>query len=651
MDISIEEVVFATTRTKNGKSSGYDNIANEILKLPEIVPVLHTLYAYCFRFGKTPDDWFKSLITPIYKEGKPKNEPLSHRGISLMSTVAKVFTSILNNRISAYLETNNLLCDEQNGFRKNRSCLDHIFTLTTIIKNRQHEKLPTYACFVDFAKAFDSVNHELLWNTILQFDIKGKMYNVIKFMYSNMQAAVTLNGHLTNWFNINGGVRQGDNLAPTLFAMYINSLAKVIKEENCGIDIGNNIKISILLYADDIVLLSDTPEGLQRELDVLNTWIKKYRMAVNMEKTKIIHFRKSNKERTTYPFKLGNDNVNITENYKYLGLTLNEYRNYKETSHILAKSASRALGALTAKYINARGLLFSTFTKLYNSTVLPVLHYACPIWGAKIYNHCDNIHHRAMRTFLGAGKKSPIPALYGEMGWSRPETHRQKETIRYWLQLYNTDNNRILKQVFIWDYIRALQGKKSWNKDIKDTLEDHNMSDLFYGLNVENKKESLVQFEKQQLEIESKKLMEDMSNMPKLRTYRKLKMNPGTENYVKLNISRQQRSTMAKFRNGTFPINIETGRHKQQPLEERVCHHCNILEDEMHYLLHCPLYSRNRRDLYQQFEDILNINPQDLEDAEIFFLLLNITKMVKPTTTFIQEAYEVRKNSLQIKQR
>ncbi len=99
---------------------------------------------------------------------------MSYRGISLMSTVVNIFNGILNNRITQFLNTNNTLCEEQNGFRKLRSCIDNIYALTTVIRNRRLKNQPTFLCFVDFAKAFDSVNRDCLWFKLLNIGISGK---------------------------------------------------------------------------------------------------------------------------------------------------------------------------------------------------------------------------------------------------------------------------------------------------------------------------------------------------------------------------------------------------------------------------------------------------------------------------------------------
>ena len=108
-------------------------------------------------------------------------------------------------------------------------------------------------------------------------------------------------------------------------------------------------------------------------------------MMINMDKTKIIHFRRKRKPRTEREFKLGNDEIEKASLYKYLGLEIDEYLLRDKTVETLAKSGSKALGSLIAKYLNAKGLKFGTFTKLFNSTVVPVMHYGSEIWG--VANH------------------------------------------------------------------------------------------------------------------------------------------------------------------------------------------------------------------------------------------------------------------------
>ena len=128
-------------------------------------------------------------------------------------------------------------------------------------------------------------------------------------MYSNLASCVCVNGRLKDWFQQTAGVRQGDTLAPTLFAIYINDLAIEVKAQNTGVKIAGGEDISILMFADDIVLLSDTAENLQSSMDVLSEWSHKWMLKINNGKTKVVHFRKASTPATEYTFNIG-DTVN-----------------------------------------------------------------------------------------------------------------------------------------------------------------------------------------------------------------------------------------------------------------------------------------------------------------------------------------------------
>ena len=148
---------------KKGKSVGPDMIPNEVLKHSGIKNILLPFLNKCFTHNVIPSCWRKAIIVPIPKSAsKDPFIPLNYRGISLLSCLYKMFTALINARISRYCEENGLLVDEQNGFRPGRSCQDHIYVLSTIIRNRKANGLDTFCAFVDFQKAFDWVNRDLL---------------------------------------------------------------------------------------------------------------------------------------------------------------------------------------------------------------------------------------------------------------------------------------------------------------------------------------------------------------------------------------------------------------------------------------------------------------------------------------------------------
>ena len=154
LPISIAEVELAIARLNLNKAPGLDKIQGSYINHPALTPLLYRLFSVCFNSALIPSDWCSALIHPILKPNTtdPRN-PVNYRGIALQSVVLKVFCKVLNARLSDWSETNCILLDEQNGFRPDRSCLDHLFAICNIISTRKLTKSPTFIAFVDLKKA------------------------------------------------------------------------------------------------------------------------------------------------------------------------------------------------------------------------------------------------------------------------------------------------------------------------------------------------------------------------------------------------------------------------------------------------------------------------------------------------------------------
>ncbi len=212
------------------------------------------------------------MIKPIPKSYLlDQRVPLQYIGIFLLSTVYKLFSGILNKHIVNIADTNKLFADEQNGFRKGRSCIDHMFVLTLIMCNRKAKDLSPYVAYIDFEKAFDCIDGKLLFHKLISIGISGKILDCIKNIYEDDKAGVNVNGHITDWFSIDFRVKQGTPYhQPCLNSL---SIVATLKNNTNGIDFETFV-MQCLLYADDLILIDESEEDLQKMLDVVHDWCK-----------------------------------------------------------------------------------------------------------------------------------------------------------------------------------------------------------------------------------------------------------------------------------------------------------------------------------------------------------------------------------------
>ena len=393
-DFTIIELNKLINKLKNNKASGIDNIINEFLKhSPESYKhLLLKLFNVILKTGIIPTDWCISFISPIYKNKGKKSDPNNYRGISIISCLGKLFTALINERLTKFADQNEIIGEEQAGFRAGYSTQDHIFTLHAIIEtylkqiDSKNEKKKLYCAFIDYQKAFDLVDRSCLWAKLLACNIKGIIMKLIFNLYQNTKACVKLNNKISQSFSCNIGVRQGDNLSPLLFAIFINDFEKYLSEKFNGLDSLNNVyinaaaneeiltllKLYVLLYADDTIIMAEGPNELQLALNALSEYCQTYKLKINIDKTKIIRFSRGKPKKEIKVFWLNGEVVELVDSYVYLGTTIHFDGKFTDAIEKQINQAHRRLFVLKSKK-EKFNLPIDIVLDLFDKMIVPIL--------------------------------------------------------------------------------------------------------------------------------------------------------------------------------------------------------------------------------------------------------------------------------------
>ena len=268
--IKYEELKDVIARMKFGKASGPDNIIAEYIRYAtkNVVTALLELLNAIFTQAIYPSAWTNNFLKAIYKKG-PTDDPGNYRGLAIGSALAKLYSNVLLNRLEIYTTANGIISKNQIGFIKGFRTADHIYLLKTLITKYTRNRGRLYAAFIDFKKAYDTVNRETLLRNLKEYGIGGKMWDNIKSIYRTVQYSIKIKDKTMNPILSNLGLKQGCPLSPLLFNLYINNITQYLQPtEEDSIQLQGE-KVTHFMYADDLVIVSSSKEGLQEKLNNL----------------------------------------------------------------------------------------------------------------------------------------------------------------------------------------------------------------------------------------------------------------------------------------------------------------------------------------------------------------------------------------------
>ena len=375
---SLTEVETALNSLKNDKSPGIDGIQSDLLKIipDSVTSAYHDLILNIWEKEIWPTRWCQSIVVPIHKKGS-KAECTNYRTISLTAHPSKVLLKILQSRLLHY--SDDFIEKEQAGFKKGSSTVDQIFILNQVKEKYLEMNRQIWNVFIDFEKAFDSIDHDILWRVCAVIGLPHKYINLIKSLYLNAECFVRINSNLSDSFKPRRGVRQGCILSPLIFNMFLQHVINesgIINDDH-GIRI-QGLTINYLAYADDIDIMTDNRHSCMVQTQKLSSKAAEYGLDVSKLKTEVMISTKQAVAPANISIQ-GGFVLKETKSFKYLGQIIQSDGHHDNE---IKKRCACAMSALNRLFVlwKVKKLSVKTKLRIYQSLVLSVLTYGCETW-------------------------------------------------------------------------------------------------------------------------------------------------------------------------------------------------------------------------------------------------------------------------------
>lgn len=629
---SQEEVEEGLLSLKNGKASGFLGYPAEFLKYAQKLPkangvpsphilsrLIQDLLNAIFYQGRIPVHHNTSTIAPTLKDSKGDIlDTGNYRPLAVPEPLMKLYATLIDKRVVQHLDEHGFRCEAQTSFRKGLSTLHSLFTLQHFI-DRATLTEPLYVCKLDLSKAYDRVPRELLWEALRRVGIQGECLQAIKALYEDARLTVGVGATYGEYHTPQAGITQGSPLSPTIWSIIADGLIRYIhaKCPHIGSRTRDGLRVSILMFADDIKLLATTHEDLQTLLDVVKEWCDLMNMVVNELKTHVLIFPEHGRP-TLVQFHYDGKPLDIVPSTKYLGILFSSKNGIGETFQLLHKKMWGAWTSVLRRYGNLQSSVsIGLILRLLLTCVVPAGSYACELWSVlDIPNSSTGMTHKALETdfrsmlrmVVGAGNTVSQEVLLEELGLHPVRHHWMRRVVTFWNSLVKLPEThmyaRILKDSC---YFGVTTHNRTWAGSVMRMLRS-----IGYPYDIDCNQAHPIDLEvfKSVLQQQRDKAWGDLNLSPRLGpsigvqrcTYLRWFARPSRvskHRLLYLSISVRKLRLFLRFRMGQHDLPIVTGRWRGIPRHERFCDMCSLplVGDEQHFVFYCP-YLHPVRDRY-----------------------------------------------------
>ncbi len=445
---------------KTGKAPGFDSVCSEHVKYGGacLLGHLHKLFNYILETKHVPKGMKLGVVVTLQKDAKKSStDPNNYRGITLLPILYKIMENLILARIKeSFVATDTVFPDPlQNAYQKSLSCVNLSMTLQECIRFNVERGSKVYAAFLDTSKAFDVVWHQGLFVKLHEAGISDALWQVIVAAYSGMESQVRVNGTLSRRFVVRQSVRQGGVLSPLLYVLFIDGLIKQLRASGIGAYVGD-IYCGILVQADDVALLSLTPNDLQYMLDICFQYSINWRYKLNATKTKIIVFgetiRMYNKLCKLRQFKLGANLVEETLSIKHVGVILTKMLDSKDIVHNACQKGRGSFAAIVGFGARSHSLNPITAGKLYKQVIIPTVLYGAELWGhlpAREILELERMQRLCLKVSQGLRKTTRSDMCHSLLGMPRISAFVDKSALLFVQRLCSLPEHAVSKMVFV----------------------------------------------------------------------------------------------------------------------------------------------------------------------------------------------------------